>query len=96
MSDEDFSKLAKKANEAKEEKAKKAAVANIKADEEEERAILFEKFKNLLMSANTKQKNEAVNLVKELGYSTKDLETKSSIEELNQLIKILEQDNFVS
>lgn len=95
-SDEDFAKLAKKADDVKEEKAKKAAVANIKADEEEQRSVLFEKFKELLMSANTKQKNEAVNLVKELGYSTKDLETKSSIEELNQLISILKQDNFVS
>lgn len=95
-SDEDFAKLAKKADDVKEEKAKKAAVANIKADEEEQRSALFEKFKELLMSANTKQKNEAVNLVKELGYSTKDLETKSSIEELNQLISILKQDNFVS
>ena len=43
-----------------------------------------------------RQKNNAVNLVKEWEYTTKDLETKASLEELQQLISILEENNFVS
>ena len=94
--DEEFNKLAQKANIVKEEKASQAAFRNIKADEDNKRAELFEKFKDLLKSAGTKQKNETINLVKEWEYTTKDLETKASIEELNQLISILEENNFVS
>ena len=94
--DAEFKNKADKANEIKEEKATKAAVANIKADENEKRAELFDKFKELLKSAGAKQKNNAVNLVKEWEYTTKDLETKASLEELQQLISILEENNFVS
>ena len=94
--DDEFNKLAKKANDVKEEKASKAAVVNMKADEDEKRSELFQKFKELLKSSGTKQKNDAVNLVKEWQYNTKDLETKASIEELQQLISILEENNFVS
>ena len=95
-SDEDFKKLADKANEVKEEKATKAAIANIKADEDEKRYELFENFKELLKSAGTKQKNQVVDMVKEWGYTTKDLETKASLEELEELISILQENNFVS
>ena len=68
--DDEFNKLAKKANDVKEEKASKAAVANMKADEDEKRSELFQKFKELLKSSGTKQKNDAVNLVKEWQYNT--------------------------
>ena len=94
--DEDFNKLAKKANEIKEEKASQIAISTIKEDEDEKRNELFEHFKELLKSAGTKQKNDVVNLVKEWEYTTKDLETKASIEELQQLISILEENNFIS
>ena len=94
--EEDFNKLANKANAIKEEKAMKAAIANIKADEDEKRYELFEKFKELLKSAGTKQKNQVVDTVKEWGYTTKDLETRASVEEFEQLIEILQENNFAS
>ena len=94
--EDEFKKLAKKANEEKEEKASKVAIANIKADEDAKRIELFDMFKELLKSAGTKQKNDVVNLVKEWGYTTKDLETKASIEELQQLTSILRENNFFS
>lgn len=95
-SDEEFNKLAKKADEKKEEKASKTAVEKIKADEDEKRAELFNTFRELMKSAGTKQRNDVVNLVKEWQYTTKDLETKASIEELQELINILQENNFVS
>ena len=92
--DEDFAEKAKKADAEKAKKATENAIKTIKADENEKRTELFEYFKELLKSAGTKQKNEVVNLVKEMDYTTKDLETKASVEELQQLISILEQNNF--
>ena len=95
-SDEEFNKLAKKADEKKEEKASKNAIKKIKDDENEKRTELFSTFRELLMSAGTKQKNDVINLVKEWQYTTKHLETKASIEELQELISILQENNFIS
>ena len=49
-----------------------------------------------MKSAGTKQKNQVVDTVKEWGYTTKDLETRASIEEFEQLIEILQENNFAS
>ena len=72
------------------------AILDSMEDEDEKRIELFNTFRELLKSAGTKQKNDVINLVKEWQYTTKDLETKASVEELQELIRILQENNFVS